>query len=95
MESVREIKAGNIKIGGNNPLVLIAGPCVIESQSGAMRHAGMLKDITGRLGVPFIFKSSYDKANRTSVKSFRGPGLKKGLAILKKIKNFTLCARIL
>ena len=87
MESVREIKAGNIKIGGNNPLVLIAGPCVIESQSGAMRHAGMLKDITGRLGVPFIFKSSYDKANRSSVNSFRGPGLKKGLKILRKIKE--------
>lgn len=74
-------------IGGPNGIVLIAGPCVIESEASAMRHAKAIKAVAGRLGVPFIFKSSYDKANRTSIKSYRGPGLMKGLAILKKIKD--------
>ncbi|MDP3790630.1 MAG: 3-deoxy-8-phosphooctulonate synthase [Candidatus Omnitrophota bacterium] len=87
MQSTKEIKIGNVKIGAGNPLVLIAGPCVIESESSAVRHAKALKDVTRRLGVPFIFKSSYDKANRSSVNSFRGPGLKKGLKILHKIKE--------
>jgi 2-dehydro-3-deoxyphosphooctonate aldolase (KDO 8-P synthase) len=87
MQSTKEIKIGNVRIGGNLPLVLIAGPCVIESESGAMRHAKQLKDITRRLGVPFIFKSSYDKANRSSINSFRGPGLKRGLKILQRIKE--------
>ena len=87
MGLTREVKIGNIKIGANNELVLIAGPCVIESEKSAIRHAEALKDITKRLGVPFIFKSSYDKANRTSINSFRGPGIKKGLSILKKIKD--------
>ncbi len=81
-----EIKIGNVTIGGGNPLVLIAGPCVIESAASAFRHAAALKKIASSAGVPFIFKSSYDKANRTSAGSFRGPGIKKGLAILKKIK---------
>jgi len=84
---VKEIKVGRIKIGGNNPFVLIAGPCVIESEASVMRHAKALKTIAGRLGIPFIYKSSYDKANRTSVDSFRGPGLKKGLAILNRVKE--------
>ncbi|MBP7055936.1 MAG: 3-deoxy-8-phosphooctulonate synthase [Candidatus Omnitrophica bacterium] len=84
---VKEIIAGNVKIGGDNPLVLIAGPCVIESESSIMKHARTLKFIAKKLEVPLIFKSSYDKANRTSIKSFRGPGLKKGLAILKKVKD--------
>ncbi|MBI5124145.1 MAG: 3-deoxy-8-phosphooctulonate synthase [Candidatus Omnitrophica bacterium] len=83
----KTIKIGNIKLGGENPLVLIAGPCVIESEASAIRHARLLKDITGSLGMPFIYKSSYDKANRTSINSYRGPGLKKGLKILKKIKD--------
>ena len=83
----KEIAIGDVKIGGDNPLVLIAGPCVIESEASALRHAKALVDITGRAGIPFIYKSSYDKANRTSIKSFRGPGLKKGLAILKKVKE--------
>lgn len=74
-------------MGGGNPFVLIAGPCVIESEASAIRHAKAIKAITRRLGVPFIFKSSYDKANRTSGDSFRGPGLKQGLAILNKIKK--------
>jgi len=81
------IKVGKIKIGGKNPIVLIAGPCVIESERSAVKHAKAIKRIAERAGFPFIFKASYDKANRSSVKSFRGPGLKKGLAILKGIKN--------
>jgi len=87
MQSTKEIRIGNVKIGANNPLVLIAGPCVIESESSSMRHAKMLKNIMRRLGVPFIFKSSYDKANRSSINSFRGPGIKKGLNILRKVKD--------
>lgn len=84
---MREISVGRIKIGGGNQFVLIAGPCVIESEASALRHAKALKNLTARLGIPFIYKSSFDKANRTSVDSFRGPGLKKGLAILKHIKE--------
>ena len=84
---VREIAVGKIKIGGDNPFVLIAGPCVIESESSALRHAKALKTLTARLNIPFIYKSSFDKANRTSASSFRGPGLKKGLAILKRVKG--------
>ncbi len=87
MKTTKEVKIGSIKIGGDNPLVLMAGPCSIESESSAMRHARALKDITGRLGISFIYKASYDKANRTSIDSFRGPGLKKGLKILKRIKE--------
>lgn len=84
---VKEIRVGPVKIGGDNPLVLIAGPCVMESEASTLKHARMLKFITRKLDIPLIFKSSYDKANRTSIKSFRGPGLKKGLAILKKVKD--------
>lgn len=87
MTAAREIKAGDVRIGSDNPLVLIAGPCVIESEASAIRHAKALKDIAGRLGIPLVYKASYDKANRTSLDSFRGPGLKKGLKILKKIKR--------
>ena len=77
-----DITLGNIKIGGNNPMVLIAGPCVIESEKSAIHHAEEIKKITEKLGIPFIFKSSYDKANRTSIKSYRGPGIDKGLQVL-------------
>lgn len=84
---VREVRIGKVVIGGANPLALIAGPCVIESEESTIRHARMLKHIAGELGMPLIFKSSYDKANRTSIKSYRGPGLAKGLAILKKVKD--------
>ena len=70
-------------------MVLIAGPCVIESEESALYHAGELKKITDRLKVPFIFKSSYDKSNRTSLKSYRGPGTDEGLRILKKVKEKT------
>ena len=83
----RSIEVGPHYIGGQNPLVLIAGPCVIESEKIAMEIAEKLKRITGDLHVPFIFKASYDKANRTSIKSFRGPGLNDGLKILQKIKT--------
>ena len=83
----RSIAAGPISIGGQNPLALIAGPCVIESEKIAMEIAEKLKRITTDLHVPFIFKASYDKANRTSIKSFRGPGLNDGLKILQKIKT--------
>ena len=78
---------GNIKFGEHCPLVLIAGPCAIESESSCFEAAAKIKSIASALDIPFIFKSSFDKANRLSVNSYRGPGLKKGLAILKKIKT--------
>ncbi|MBI5573898.1 MAG: 3-deoxy-8-phosphooctulonate synthase [Elusimicrobia bacterium] len=84
---VKEIKIGNIEIGGKNPTVLIAGPCVIENEKMVFELAAGIKKITGQLKIPFIFKASYDKANRTSIKSFRGPGLKKGLEILSRVKK--------
>jgi len=74
-------------IGGEAPFVLIAGPCVIEGEEETWNTAKFLKNLTEELGIPFIFKSSYDKANRTSHKSFRGPGLREGLSVLKKIKE--------
>ncbi len=83
----REIKIKDIKIGAGNPLVLIAGPCVIENKKLTLEIARVLKDLTAEVGIPFIFKSSYDKANRTSLDSYRGPGLKKGLEILKEVKE--------
>jgi len=79
-------QVGDVRIGGAN-LFLIAGPCVIESEDHAIRMAEIIKGVTRSLDFPFIFKASYDKANRTSIRSFRGPGLKEGLRILKKIKN--------
>jgi 2-dehydro-3-deoxyphosphooctonate aldolase (KDO 8-P synthase) len=72
---------------GSGDLFLIAGPCVIESEEHAIRMAEIIKGVTRSLNVPYIFKASYDKANRTSIRSFRGPGLKEGLRILKKIKD--------
>jgi len=75
-----------IHIGSGN-LFLIAGPCVIESEDHAIRMAEIIKGVTRSLNFPFIFKASYDKANRTSIRSFRGPGLAEGLRILKKVKN--------
>jgi 2-dehydro-3-deoxyphosphooctonate aldolase (KDO 8-P synthase) len=76
----------NVRIGSGS-LFLIAGPCVIESEDHAIRMAEIIKGVTRSLNLPFIFKASYDKANRTSLKSFRGPGLKEGLRILRKIKD--------
>jgi 2-dehydro-3-deoxyphosphooctonate aldolase (KDO 8-P synthase) len=83
----REIISGNVKIGGNRPLVLIAGPCVIEDEAATLRHAERLMAICNGLSIPLIFKASYDKANRTSINAYRGPGLKGGLAILRKVKE--------
>lgn len=74
-------------VGGKQPIFLIAGPCVVESETLALETAGYLKAITQKLGIPFIYKSSYDKANRSSHKSFRGLGVDKGLAILSKVKS--------
>jgi 2-dehydro-3-deoxyphosphooctonate aldolase (KDO 8-P synthase) len=85
--AMKRVNVGGIKIGAGEPFVLIAGPCVIESEKLARKVAGSLKGLTTELGIPFIFKSSYDKANRTSVRSFRGPGLDKGLKILKGIRE--------
>lgn len=84
---MREIAIGSVRIGGTNPLVLIAGPCVIESESATLETAERLKRITADLGIPFIFKSSYDKANRSSVRSYRGPGLREGLKVLARVKR--------
>jgi len=83
----REISIDSIKIGADRPLVLIAGPCVIESEEATLRHAERLMTICNGLSMPLIFKASYDKANRTSVGAFRGPGLKEGLRILAKVKE--------
>jgi len=83
----RELSIGEVKIGGGRPLVLIAGPCVIEEESATLRHAERLMTICNGLGMPLIFKSSYDKANRTSLSAFRGPGLEQGLRILAKVKE--------
>ncbi|MBI2361680.1 MAG: 3-deoxy-8-phosphooctulonate synthase [Deltaproteobacteria bacterium] len=81
------VKVGNTIIGGGNPLVLIAGPCVIEGRDSALRHASLLRETARRAGIPLIFKSSYDKANRTALESFRGPGLEEGLKILAEVKR--------
>jgi 2-dehydro-3-deoxyphosphooctonate aldolase (KDO 8-P synthase) len=84
---VKEIAVGNLKIGGDRPLVLVAGPCVIENEVATLRAAERLMTICNGVSIPLIFKASYDKANRTSVTSFRGPGIKEGLKILKKVKE--------
>lgn len=81
------IKAGNISIGGDNPPVIIAGPCVIEDKETTLYIARYLKELAQKLDIPLIFKASYDKANRTSLDSFRGPGLAEGLKILDQIKK--------
>ena len=87
IKKTKQISVGKLLIGGGNPLVLIAGPCVIESETHALKTAEKLKRATSDANIPFIFKASYDKANRSSIDSFRGPGLIKGLKILKKIKK--------
>ncbi|MGB7730213.1 MAG: 3-deoxy-8-phosphooctulonate synthase [Candidatus Acidiferrum sp.] len=87
MITTREISLGSLRLGGKNPLFLIAGPCVIESESHARMMAEHVAKIAADAGVPYIFKASYDKANRSSIKAFRGPGLTEGLRILAKIKS--------
>ena len=81
------MKLCGFEIGLDKPFFLIAGPCVVESEQLQMDTAGTLKEITASLGIPFIFKSSYDKANRSSGTTFRGPGMEKGLEILAKVKR--------
>jgi len=87
MTTTRAISLGSLRLGGGNPLFLIAGPCVIESESHARMMAEQVAKIATDAGVPYIFKASYDKANRSSIKAFRGPGLAEGLRILAKIKS--------
>ena len=87
MTTTQEIALGSLRLGGGNPLFLIAGPCVIESEAHARKIAEQVARLAADAGVSYIFKASYDKANRSSVKSFRGPGLKEGLRVLGKIKN--------
>ena len=87
MTTPHEIPLHSLRLGGKNPLFLIAGPCVIESESHARKIAESVAKIAADAGVPYVFKASYDKANRSSAKSFRGPGAKEGLRILAKIKS--------
>ena len=87
MNTSREIELGKLRLGGRNALFLIAGPCVIESEKHARMMAEKVAQISADAGVPYIFKASYDKANRSSFKAFRGPGPEEGLRILGKIKS--------
>ena len=89
MAAKAQFAVGNVRFGAGAPLFLIAGPCVIESEGHALMMAEKLGAVAAELGVPYIFKASYDKANRSSVSSYRGPGLKNGLKILAKIKKKT------
>jgi len=84
---VREIQIGNTTMGGGRPLVLISGPCVLEDEATTLRIAEALKTLTDELGIGFVFKASYDKANRSSVGSYRGPGMDEGLRLLEKVKT--------
>ena len=83
----RTIIIKNVCLGGNNPLVVIAGPCVIEDVGATISMARSLKEITATLDIPYVFKTSYDKANRSSRTSYRGPGLEKGLEVIREIKK--------
>ena len=87
INDVNKVKVGNIVFGGKKRFVLIAGPCVMESQELMDEVAGGIKEICDRLGIEYIFKASFDKANRTSIRSFRGPGLEKGLEMLANVKE--------
>jgi 2-dehydro-3-deoxyphosphooctonate aldolase (KDO 8-P synthase) len=84
---IKEIDVSGVRIGGKNPFVLIAGPCVVETEEGLLSTAEKLKKISENAGVPLIFKSSFDKANRSSIESFRGPGIEKGLKALRRVKK--------
>ena len=83
----RQVSVGGVRFGGRAPLALIAGPCVIESARSCIALAGKLVKLAEAEGIPFVFKASYDKANRTSVDAFRGPGIVEGLAVLQEIKQ--------
>lgn len=87
--SARHVRVGKTTIGHGRPLALIAGPCVVENEKSAMKHALAIQKIAGRLKMPLIYKSSYDKANRSSTSSFRGLGIAAGLSILSRVKNET------
>ena len=89
MTRTRAVRIGAVTIGGGAPLALIGGPCAIENEKHALMVAERLQRMTGDAGVPFIYKSSYDKANRSSIHSYRGPGLAEGLRILQKVKDET------
>ena len=84
---MNKVKVRDFTIGGGSPLVLLAGPCVLEEMDRCLLIGRTIKEITARLGIPYIFKASFDKANRSSFNSFRGPGLKKGLEMLQAIKD--------
>jgi 2-dehydro-3-deoxyphosphooctonate aldolase (KDO 8-P synthase) len=85
--ATREVQVNSVIIGGNKPLVLIAGPCVIEGEEVTLRIAQRVEEIASRVGMGLIFKSSYDKANRSSIHSYRGPGVDEGLRILRRVKE--------
>lgn len=89
MTATRSVRIGAVTIGGGAPLALIGGPCAIENEKHALMVAERLQRLTADAGVPFIYKSSYDKANRSSIHSYRGPGLTEGLRILQKVKDET------
>ena len=89
MTATRAVRVGSVPIGGGAPLALIGGPCAIENEKHALMMAERLQRITGEAAVPFIYKSSYDKANRSSIHAYRGPGLTEGLRILQKVKDET------
>jgi 2-dehydro-3-deoxyphosphooctonate aldolase (KDO 8-P synthase) len=84
---VQPIQLGGLTVGGGSQLLLIAGPCVIESESHAIDTALAVRDIARRVGIPYVFKASYDKANRTSAASFRGPGLREGVRVLERVRE--------
>lgn len=84
---MKSVKVNNLVIGDGSPLVLVAGPCVIEDRESCLKQAKKVKELAQSLDIPYIFKASYDKANRSSLHSYRGPGLKKGLEILKEVKD--------
>ena len=84
---MKPVQVAGLTIGGGSPLLLIAGPCVIESGAHAVGLARVLRDIAARAGVQFVFKASYDKANRTSLQSYRGPGLAEGLRVLRRVRD--------
>jgi 2-dehydro-3-deoxyphosphooctonate aldolase (KDO 8-P synthase) len=83
----KSVKVRGFEIGAGKSLALIAGPCVIEGREAALRHASLIREVTDRVGIPYIFKSSYDKANRSSLESYRGPGIERGLEILAEVKE--------
>ena len=81
------MKLCGFEVGLDRPFFIIAGPCVIESEKLAMETSAQLKEITSKLGIPFIYKSSFDKANRSSTRSYRGPGIEEGLRILERVRS--------